>query len=104
MNAVWSPAITSKNSGFMTGPEDIVWWTKMTKYPIKASITINGLLRPAMLMTYVRLNVIFPGGNKHVASGLYLVTEQKDRIDGSAGYKTTLQLTKIAGSTSALIK
>lgn len=102
MNAVWSPAITSKNSEFMTRSEDIVWWTKMTKYPIKASITINGLLRPAMLMTYVRLNVIFPGGNKHVASGLYLVTEQKDRIDGSSGYKTTLQLTKIAGSTSAL--
>jgi hypothetical protein len=70
----------------------------MTKYPIKASITINGLLRPAMLMSYVRLNVIFPGGNRHVSSGLYLVTEQKDRIDGNVGYKTTLQLTKISGS------
>jgi hypothetical protein len=69
----------------------------MTKYPIKASITIQGLLRPAMLMSYVRLNVIFPGGNKHISSGLYLVTEQKDRIDGSVGYKTTLQLTKISG-------
>ena len=97
INEVWSPAITSKNSSFMTGPDDIVWWTRMTKYPIKASITIQGLLRPAMLMSYVRLNVIFPGGNKHISSGLYLVTEQKDRIDGSVGYKTTLQLTKISG-------
>ena len=103
INEVWSPAVTSKNTGFMTRAEDIVWWSKMTKYPIKASITLQGLLRPAMLMTYVRLNVIFPGGNKHIASGLYLVTEQKDRIDGSTGYKTTLQLTKISGSADSLI-
>ena len=63
----------------------------------KHSRKIQGLLRPAQLMQYLRLNVVFPGGNKHISSGLYLVTEQKDRIDGSVGYKTTLQLTKISG-------
>ena len=47
-------------------------------------------------MQYVRLNVIFPGGNKHISSGLYLVTQQTDSISES-GYKTTLNLTKISG-------
>jgi hypothetical protein len=50
-------------------------------------------------MSYVRLNVIFVGGRKHISSGLYLVTQQKDRIDES-GYRTTLSLTKISGDTS----
>ena len=60
---------------------------------------MQGLLRPAILMSYVRLNVIFPGGHKHISSGLYLVTQQKDRID-SNGYRTTLSLTKISGDSS----
>lgn len=96
---VYSPTVTSKNDLFITRPEDITWWTKMTKYPIKASITIQGLLRPAILMSYVRLNVIYPGGRKHVSSGLYLVTQQRDIIDGS-GYRTTLSLAKISGDDS----
>ena len=49
-----------------------------------------------MLMSYVRVNVIFPGGHKHISSGLYIVTKQADQIDGN-GYKTTLSLTKING-------
>ena len=53
-------------------------------------------MRPATLMSYVRLNVIFPGGHKHISSGLYLVTKQQDVID-FGGYRTTLSLTKIAG-------
>ena len=96
---VWAPGISSSNNYFATRPSDITWWTKVTKYPIKASITVQGLLRPAILMSYVRLNVIFPGGHKHISSGLYLVTQQKDRID-SSGYRTTLSLTKISGDSS----
>ena len=99
LQEVWSPSTTSKNDDFITRPEDIVWWTKMTQYPIKASITVQGLLRPAILMSHVRLNVIYPGGRKHVSSGLYLVTQQRDTIDGN-GYRTQLQLTKIAGDNS----
>lgn len=97
--SVFAPTITSKNDKFITRPEDITWWTKMTKYPIKASITVQGLLRPAILMSYIRLNVIYPGGRKHVSSGLYLVTQQRDVIDGS-GYRTTLSLAKISGDDS----
>lgn len=92
----YSPTISSKNNLHKTRPEDISWWTKITKYPINATITIQGLLRPANLMTYVRLNVIFPGGNKHISSGLYLVTKQVDTIN-SQGYRTQLSLTRIGG-------
>lgn len=97
--SVFAPTVTSKNDRFITRPEDLTWWTKMTKYPIKASITVQGLLRPAILMSHVRLNVIYPGGRKHVSSGLYLVTQQRDVIDGQ-GYRTTLTLAKIAGDDS----
>jgi hypothetical protein len=97
--SVYAPTVTSKNDMFITRPEDITWWTKMTKYPIKASITVQGLLRPAILMSHIRLNVIYPGGRKHVSSGLYLVTQQRDVIDGS-GYRTTLSLVKISGDDS----
>lgn len=76
--------------------EDITWYTKLTKFPIMATITIQGLLRPATLMTYIRVNVIFPGGHKHITSGLYIVTRQVDTINAS-GYRTQLSLTKIAG-------
>ena len=97
---VYAPNATSKNNSYLTRTSDITWWTKITKYPINASITIQGLIRPAQLMTYLRLNVIFPGGGegirKHIASGLYIITKQTDKIDAS-GYKTTLNLTKIAG-------
>ena len=94
---VFAPSISSKNEYFQTIADDITWWTKITKYPINASITVQGLLRPAMLMSYVRLNVIFPGGHKHISSGLYIVTKQIDNINGN-GYRTTLSLTRIGGS------
>jgi hypothetical protein len=46
-------------------------------------------------MQYLRLNVIFPGGNKHISSGLYIVTKQIDDINAS-GYTTTLSITRIS--------
>ncbi len=94
--------MTSGNMNHRTLAEDTAWYTKVTQYPISASITVQGLLRPAQLLSYVRLNVIFPGGigaegeRKHISSGLYIVTKQTDQIDGS-GYRTTLDLTKISG-------
>ena len=77
--------------------DDKVWWTKATQFPINATIQIQGLLRPATLMQYVRLNVVFPGGNKHISSGLYIVTRQIDNI-GPNGYATNLGLTRIKGN------
>lgn len=99
---IWSPSVTSKNDFSATLPEDLVWWTKMTKYPIKATITVQGLLRPALLMSYLKLNVIFPGGRKHNASGTYLITQQIDSIN-EQGYKTTLSLVRIIGDDSNTI-
>ena len=81
--------------------EDRVWWTKATQFPINATIQIQGLIRPATLMQYVKLNVIFPGGNKHLSSGLYIVTRQVDNI-GPNGYATNLGLTRIKGDTDKI--
>ena len=91
----YAPQFTSGNAQHSTGTSDAVWFSKMTKYPISATVKLQGLLRPATLMQYVRLNVIFPGGNKHVSSGLYIVTKQRDEI-GTQGYFTTLSVTRIA--------
>jgi hypothetical protein len=71
------------------------WWSQMTQFPLTASMTIKGLLRPSMLMSYVKVNAYFYG-NKHVSSGLYIITKQEDTIN-SSGYKTTLSLTRISG-------
>lgn len=92
---VYAPIYTSGNSSFATTPEAVTWFTKVTKYPISATLKIQGLLRPAQLMQYLRLNVVFPGGNKHISSGLYIVTKQVDDINAS-GYVTTLTITRIS--------
>ncbi len=93
---VYSPNFMVRANEFEASAKDMVWWTKATKYPITANITIQGLLRPATLMQYLRLNVIFPGGHEHLASGLYIVTKQVDSIN-SQGYTTQLTLTRISG-------
>lgn len=71
----------------------IEWWKRVTEYPITASITIKGLLKPVMLGSYIRVNVLFYG-NKDLASGLYAVTGQTDTISGN-GYFTTLSLLRV---------
>jgi hypothetical protein len=93
---VYAPTSMARGGGFDTKSSDQVWWTKATQFPINATIKVQGLLRPATLMQYVKLNVIFPGGNKHLSSGLYIVTRQADNI-GPNGYATTLGLTRIKG-------
>ena len=93
---VYAPTSMARANSFSTSASDQVWWTKATQFPINATIQIQGLLRPATLMQYVKLNVIFPGGNKHLSSGLYIVTRQADNI-GPNGYATTLGLTRIKG-------
>ncbi len=90
---VFAPTIASGNAFRVTTEADKSWWTRVTQYPIKASVTFKGLLRPAMLMTHVRLNVLFYG-RKHISSGIYVVTEQTDTI-GFDGFKTTLKLLRI---------
>ena len=74
------------------------WWSLMTAFPINATLTLKGLARPSLLMSYVKLNVWFHGGQKHVSSGLYVITKQQDLID-SSGYKTTLNLLRVGEDT-----
>lgn len=90
----YAPIISSNNDGYKTTEAEKSWWAKVTQYPIKCSVSIKGLLRPALLMSYVRLKVYFYG-NKHITSGLYIITKQVDKIDAS-GYLTTLNMTRIA--------
>ncbi len=96
---VYAPTSMARTNTFNTNASDQVWWSKATQFPINATIQVQGLLRPATLMQYVRLNVIFPGGRKHLSSGLYIVTRQVDSLSG-AGYVTTLGLTRIKGEES----
>ncbi len=79
-------------------PSKSTWWTRMTEFPIEATLTIKGLTRPSMLMTYVKLNVLFAGGVKHISSGMYIITKQVDSIS-NAGYTTTLTLLRVGGDT-----
>lgn len=95
MSYVQANPLTSSKQLHLTTERDRNWWTKVTEFPIKVKLTIRGLLRPAILMNYVKLNVWFYG-RKHISSGYYIITAQKDKIDESSGFQTTLSLTRIA--------
>lgn len=95
LEQVFSPAVTSSNDYFLTRPDDQTWWTKITEFPTKATLTIKGLLKPAILMNYVRLNVYF-FGKKYVATGLYIILSELDEVS-EGGFRTTLQLLKVGG-------
>lgn len=97
----YAPIGMIKEGAFDIKSHERVWWTKATQFPVNATIQIQGLLRPATLMQYVKLNVIFPGGNKHLSSGLYIVTRQVDNI-GPNGYATNLGLTRIKGDLDSI--
>ena len=92
---IYSPMAT--NGHYQMTEADKTWWTQMTQYPIKASITLRGLLRPAILMQNIKLNVYFYG-RKHISSGVYIISSQKDIIS-TQGFSTTLELIKIAQDT-----
>lgn len=91
----FSPALTTSTNRFRTTQVQKDWWTNMTQFPISAELEIKGLMRPAMLMTYVRVNAFF-FGKRHSSSGLYIITKQQDTVDGN-GYRTKLSLTRVAG-------
>lgn len=69
------------------------WWKRVTEYPVSATLTLKGLMKPIMLGSYIRVNVLFYG-NQDLASGLYAVMGQTDSISGS-GYSTTLSLLRV---------
>ena len=91
----YSPAYSTSSRNFVTTPSQKTWWTQMTKFPISATLEVKGLVRPAMLMSYVKVNAFF-FGQRHVSSGIYFVTKQVDKVNGD-GYRTVLYLTRFAG-------
>ena len=89
---VYTPQLT--NGGYTIENTDKTWWTRVTEFPIEATITIRGLLKPATLMNYVKINVWY-WGHKYMLSGYYLISGQTDSI-GDGGYRTTLNLIRVA--------
>lgn len=94
---IYSPNISSKNDEQITHTNDYNWWVNVTEYPISAVIQIKGILRPAILMSKLKLNVLFYG-RAHISSGTYIITKQVDTIK-SDGCWTTLNLVRVAGDT-----
>lgn len=99
---VYAPTSMLKAGAFDIKSHERVWWTKATQFPISVTMQVQGLLRPATLMQYVKLNIIFPGGNKHLLSGLYIITKQIDNL-GPNGYATNLGLTRIKGDKDTIL-
>ena len=95
METTYSPAVTNSSKYFGTTEASKTWWSQVTSYPITAQITIKGLMRPALLMSYLKVNTYFYG-HKHLSSGLYIINKQEDIID-SSGYRTNLTLTRLSG-------
>ena len=92
---VYAPIIVSGTRTRQADDANSQWWSSITQFPVKVKVTLKGLLRPAILMTHVRLNVYF-WGQKFIDSGLYIVNKQEDEIS-SSGYKTTLSLLRVDG-------
>jgi hypothetical protein len=88
-----SPSLMRSKRDKLVKERNKTWWTQMTQFPITARLTIKGLVRPTLIMDYLKLNVLFYG-HKHVSSGVYVITKQEDKIDAS-GYRTTLTLLRV---------
>ena len=87
----YSPSISSSTHAMSELSKN--WWTQMVRFPVSASLTLRGLMKPIMLMDYVRINVLFYG-QQHLVSGVYTITGQTDSLSGS-GYRTTLSLVRV---------
>lgn len=94
--AEYSPAYSNNRTLLKTTAQDRNWWTNMINYPINATLRIKGLLRPAVLMSYVYINAQFYG-KSHTSTGYYIITKQVDDIS-AAGYRTTLSLLRVGSS------
>lgn len=99
VDEIYSPAISTTSDKLITTEATKQWWSHMTQYPVSCTVTIRGLLRPAILMTYVRLNVYF-FGHRHISSGLYIITQQIDTVD-KLGFRTQLKLLRVGEDSEA---
>lgn len=94
LERVYAPLISSSNNLYRTTEAEKTWWSKVTSYPVQTTLVLKGLLRPALLMTHIKLNVYF-FGKKHISSGLYVITKQVDQVD-TTGFRTSLTLLRIS--------
>lgn len=92
---IYSPNITSNNDEQITHSNDLNWWKNVTAFPISATLTLKGVLRPTILMSKVKLSVLF-FGKAHISSGIYLINKQVDAISES-GCSTILNLIRVDG-------
>lgn len=90
----YSPNLMSASNPFNEIQKN--WWTSMVHFPINASVTLKGLIKPIMLMDYVIVNVVFYG-QKHITSGAYVITGQRDTLSGT-GFRSTLALTRVGAN------
>lgn len=95
LSTQYAPSIARSKSLQKVTEQNKNWWTKVTQFPIQATLTIKGLTRPSILMSQVSINTVMYG-QKHISSGLYIITKQQDKLD-SNGYTTTLTLLRIGG-------
>ena len=86
----YSPAFSNSDTLLRTTSEDKTWWTNMVNFPITATLRIKGLIKPAILMSYIYIDARF-FGREHYSSGYYVITKQTDEIS-AGGYRTTLTL------------
>lgn len=94
---IYSPNITSNNDEQITHSNDLNWWKNVTSFPISATLTLKGVLRPTILMSKVKLSVLF-FGKAHISSGIYLINKQIDNVSES-GCSTTLNLVRVDADT-----
>lgn len=97
LSTVYAPIISSTNTQGITYPEDENWWTNVTQYPISVTVTIRGLLRPAILMSKVDLGCLFYGRLYAGGTGSFVITSQTDSI-GTDGFYTTLKMVRVGSS------
>ena len=95
LSTQYAPSIARSKSLYKVTEQNKGWWSKVTQFPIEATLTIKGLTRPSILMSQVRINTVMYG-QKHISSGLYIITKHQDKLD-SNGYTTTLTLLRIGG-------
>lgn len=91
----YSPAFSNSSQLLKTTSSDKTWWTTMVSYPLSATLVIKGLLKPAILMSYIYIDAMFFGA-QHYSSGYYMITKQVDSISAS-GFRTTLSLLRVGG-------
>lgn len=88
-----SPSIMRSKRTKVVNERLKTWWSQMTQFPITATLTIKGLIRPTLIMDYIKLNVLFYG-QKHISSGVYVITKQEDSINAN-GFRTQLSLLRV---------